>query len=126
MYSPSDTPALLKATLAFNKKNTDPKAQIITTLSGAVTGSSALILFFHDGPKRPSSFAPFDNIKPLVSTIKQQAFSAFVSGIPSTIIEVANQRGTFNSLNTKTLTAGFLAAVKNQSDVSFNISLYVY
>lgn len=112
-YGPESTQAVLHATQAFYNSNTDPKAQIITTIDGGAQGTTALVLFFYDGPMRPTSFSPFNSITPLLSTVQSQTFSSFISSIPSTL--APNIRGTFNTISTSKLTPSFLAAVYNES-----------
>lgn len=110
----------MNATRSFYSKNTDSRAQIITTLSsGSRLDTSALVIFYYDGAVRPASFAPFDDIAPLVNEVKAQSFSSFVASIPSKLAEVANFRGAFNTMCTSKLTLEFLKAVKNETDVSF-------
>lgn len=116
VYGIPDVPAILSATADFFDSNTDPKAQIITTLSGAATGTTALVLFFYDGPSRPPIFEPFDQFVPVLTTIQTKTFSSFVSEFQSGL--VTNARGTFNTVSTSKLTPNFLAAVRNQTDVS--------
>lgn len=133
IYTPDETPAVLNATETFYKTNTNPKAQIITTVSGSLIGTSALVIFFYDGPTAPASFAPFEDIIPLtlLPNLRSQSFSSFVSGIPSKL--VVNPRGTFDTLSTSKLTTGFVEAVKSETDVScvhhrnrlFNGSLHI-
>ncbi|KAL9056195.1 MAG: hypothetical protein Q9162_003074 [Coniocarpon cinnabarinum] len=75
VYPARDTQALLQATADFNNNNKDPKAQIIHTLNGGLLGTTSLVLFFYDGPTAPSSFAPFDAIKPSIDLVKPQSFA---------------------------------------------------
>ena len=121
IYAPTSTSEIINATSAFYTDNNDSRAQIITTLSGSAVGTTALVLFFFDGPSRPASFAPFDGISPLVDEVKPQDFSSFVSSIPSNLAEVANFRGSFNTMCTLRLTPGFLEAVRNETDVSIDL-----
>lgn len=116
-YSPDETEAILNATATFYKDNKDPKAQIITTLSGSLLGTSALVIFFYDGPTPPSSFDPFESIIPLtvLQNVRTQSFSSFVSSIPSKL--TINPRGTFDTLSTSALTSAFVEAVKEEADV---------
>ncbi|EKG19765.1 hypothetical protein MPH_02911 [Macrophomina phaseolina MS6] len=115
IYGTTEVDKVLNATAIFDAENTDPKAQIITTLSGAVTGVTALVLFFYDGPDRPESFAPFDDLLITISTVKSQTFSDFVKGIPSEL--AINARGAFHTMSTSSLTPKFLDAVKNETEV---------
>ena len=116
-YSPDETEAILNATTQFYKTNQDPKAQIITTLSGSLLGTTALVIFFYDGPTSPPSFNTFDSILPLtlIPNLRTQTFSSFVSSIPSKL--VVNPRGTFDTVSTSSLTPGFVQAVKAEADV---------
>lgn len=115
-YGTEQIPAVLNATTAFFEQNTDPKAQIITTLQGSATGPTCLGLFFYDAPTKPSSFDLFDNIPTLTSTVGVQTFSSLVQNFPATL-EV-NVRGTFHTLSTTGLTLNFLNAVLNETNVS--------
>lgn len=121
---------MLNATNAFGEIDDDPKAQIITTLEGGTLGTTALVLFFYDGPTRPPSFAPFDDIPTELNLVSSQSFSDFVSIFQSGL--VTNPRGTFNTLSTTKLTPGFLSAVSNATDVSarsnsiFSLSIRVF
>ncbi|KAL1614040.1 hypothetical protein SLS56_012195 [Neofusicoccum ribis] len=114
LYGTYQIDAVLNATATFDADNTDPKAQIITTLQGASTGTTALVIFFYDGPEEPASFSTFDNLTATLNTVKSQTFSEFVQGFPSNII--VNARGTFHTLSTSKLTPAFLEAVKNETD----------
>lgn len=104
---------MLNATHTFFTKNTDPKAQIITTIEGGALGNSMIVLFFYDGTIQPSIFHAFDGISSLIDLRKNQTFGDFVNGVNSHLIH--NDRGTFNTLSTSRLTPGFLAAVKNET-----------
>ena len=118
MYTPDETEAVVNATTQFYQENTDPKAQIITTLSGdPLLGTSALVLFFYDGPTPSASFDAFESIVPLtlLPNVRTQTFSPFVAGIPSKL--TVNPRGTFDTLSTSSLTPSFIQAVKNEADV---------
>ena len=53
-----------------------------------------------------------------ITTVKARTFSNFISAAPAGIAAIQNNRGTFDSLSTSKLTTGFLAAVKNETDVS--------
>ena len=114
MYGADQTERVVDATAQFFEQNKDPKAQVITTLSGAVTGTSVLALFLYDDTPAPPAFTLFDGIPTILDTVKQQTFAEFVGGIPSQLQQ--NPRGTFNTLSTTALTPSFLAAVKNQTD----------
>jgi len=117
-YFPDETETILNATTKFYTENKDPKAQIITTLSGSLIGTTALVIFFYDGPTSPSSFDTFDSIVPLtlLSNLRTQSFSSFVSSIPSKL--AVNPRGTFDTVSTSALTAAFVQAVKDEADTN--------
>ncbi|OJD37898.1 fad-binding domain-containing protein [Diplodia corticola] len=114
IYGDDHIDAVIDATAQFDADNTDPKAQIITTLRGEPTGVVSLVLFFYDGPERPAAFASFDKIDSVISHVKTQSFADFVKGFPANYLPQA--RGTFHTLSTSKLTSGFLSAVKNESD----------
>ncbi|KAL1634460.1 hypothetical protein SLS58_010656 [Diplodia intermedia] len=114
IYAADQIPAVLNATSVFTSSNSDPKAQLITMLQGSPNGSTALVLFFYDGPTRPSSFAPFDDIPTVLNILQPQSFSSFVEMFPTDT--VANARGTFHTLSTSGLTIEFLAAVQNETE----------
>ncbi|KAL1642408.1 hypothetical protein SLS58_005482 [Diplodia intermedia] len=114
IYGDEETDAVLKATEQFDSQNVDPKAQIITTISGSTWGTTTMVLFFYDGPERPKAFAPFDNIASTISHTKAQSFVDFVKGFPANYLPQA--RGTFHTLSTSKLTPGFLNAVRNETD----------
>ncbi|KAF4306709.1 Vacuolar protein sorting-associated protein 35 [Botryosphaeria dothidea] len=105
---------VLNATASFDAENKDPRAQVITTLSGSAVGVTALVLFFYDGPEHHDSFAPFDDLEVAISTLRKQKFSDFVQSIPSRL--VLNVRGAFHTGVTSSLTPTFLEAVKNETD----------
>ncbi|KAF9639259.1 FAD linked oxidase [Lasiodiplodia theobromae] len=114
VYGSDEIDAVLNATAQFDAENTDPKAQIITTLRGEPVGMVSLVLFFYDGPESPPAFAPFENISSIISHTKTQSFNDFVKGFPANYMPQA--RGTFHTLSTSKLTPGFLAAVRNETD----------
>lgn len=117
LYGNDKLDAVLEATAKFDAESSDPKAQIITTLEGsALTGTTALVLFFYDGPTKPESFGLFDNITATLDTTRTQTFAEFVQGFPSNLI--TNARGTFHTFSTSKLTPGFVNAVRNETDVS--------
>ncbi|KAK7710735.1 hypothetical protein SLS64_005639 [Diaporthe eres] len=105
--------AVLNATQVFSDVNTDPKAQIITTINATPVGLAALVLFFYDGPDAGTAFEMFDGVDHTISLVRAQSFSTFVSTVDSSIS--LNPRGTFNTLPTTKTTPAFLAAVKNQA-----------
>jgi hypothetical protein len=116
-YSSDETEAILNATTKFYQENTDAKAQIITTLSGSLLGTTTLVLFFYDGPTPPASFDTFESIVPLtlLQNVRTQSFSSFVSSIPSKL--AINPLGTFDTVSTSSLTLAFVQAVKEEADV---------
>lgn len=116
IYGSDQVDAVLNATQVFSDVNTDPKAQIITTINATPVGLAALVLFFYDGPDAGTTFEMFDSVDYTISLVRAQTFSTFVSTIDSSI--ALNPRGTFNSLPTTKTTPAFLAAVKNQASVS--------
>ncbi|KKY29505.1 putative fad binding domain-containing protein [Diaporthe ampelina] len=113
IYGEDQIDAVLNATQVFSDVNTDPKAQIITTINATPVGLAALVLFFYDGPDAGTVFEMFDGVDHTISLVRTQAFSTFVSTVDSSI--ALNPRGTFNSLPTTRTTPAFLAAVKNQA-----------
>ncbi|KAG8161219.1 hypothetical protein KVR01_009483 [Diaporthe batatas] len=113
IYASDQVDALLNATQVFSDTNTDPKAQIITTINATPVGLSALVLFFYDGPDPGTAFEMFDEVDDTISFVRVQSFSTFVSSVDSAI--ALNPRGTFNSLPTTKTTPAFLAAIKNQA-----------
>lgn len=117
VYGSDQVDAVLNATQVFSDVNTDPKAQIITTINATPVGLAALVLFFYDGPDAGTVFEMFDGVDHTISLVKAQSFSTFVSTVDSSI--ALNPRGTFNSLPTTKTTPAFLAAVKNQASVSY-------
>ncbi|KAH8748651.1 hypothetical protein F5883DRAFT_238608 [Diaporthe sp. PMI_573] len=113
IYTSDQVDAVLNATQIFSDVNTDPKAQIITTINATPVGLAALVLFFYDGPDAGTSFEMFDGVDHTISLVRAQPFSSFVSTVDSSLS--SNPRGTFNSLPTTKTTPAFLAAVKNQA-----------
>ncbi|KAK3994292.1 bifunctional solanapyrone synthase [Cladorrhinum sp. PSN332] len=114
IYPSTSVGAVIAATQAFYNQSTDAKTQIITTLDGGPLGTTALVLFFHDGPTKPPVFDLFDGIVHLTSTTGQSSFTTLVTKFPAYIIR--NLRGRFATISTSALTPGFLAAIKNQTD----------
>jgi len=108
---------VLAATATFAAENKDPKAQIISTIQDIeAVGTVAAVTLFYDGPTKPSSFDVFDGIPSLLNSVQTQSFTAFIKSIPDT--PVPGLRGAFASFSTSELTPSFLAAVKNEFDVS--------
>ncbi|KAK4182739.1 hypothetical protein QBC35DRAFT_546045 [Podospora australis] len=114
IYPSTSVPALLNATKRFFYENTDPKASIITTLEGSAVGTTALVLFFYDGPEKPSSFDLFDGIPYLISSTSNKKWTSFLQSFPASL--KLNLRGTFATVSTSELTPRFLEAVKNETD----------
>jgi len=111
-------PALLNATAHLQAANpTNHKVAVITTLEGSVTGTSALLLFFHDGPERPALYDLFEDIPVLVKGVKKRSFAQLINSIPAPVSEYRNPRGAFHTISTSSLTQGFLDAVKAEADV---------
>ena len=113
-YDPTQASAVLDATATFYEQNTDPKAQLIMTIYGLPSGTFYLGQFFYDGPTRPESFAPFDDIPSLVSTVGPTTFAGLIQQFDSSL-EV-NPRGSFATISTSALTPNFVKAVNNESD----------
>ncbi|KAK3484765.1 hypothetical protein B0T13DRAFT_486087 [Neurospora crassa] len=117
IYPTSAVDQILNATSQFLYLNKDPRTQIITTLDGGPLGTTAEVLFFHDGPDKPASFELFDNIAPLVKTVSlSQSFVDFVQSIPAQVPELTNIRGAFITFATSELSQTFLEAVKQETD----------
>ncbi|KAK4164091.1 bifunctional solanapyrone synthase [Cladorrhinum sp. PSN259] len=114
IYPSTSVPQVLAATQAFYNTSTDPKTQIITTLDGGPLGTTAMVLFFHDGPTKPAVFDTFDGILHLSSSTGPSSFTTYITKFPSYIVR--NLRGRFATLSTSALTPGFMAAIKNQTD----------
>lgn len=113
IYGADAIPALLTATLEFQTQNTDPKAQLLTTLYGGVD-AGIIMLFFYDGPERPAAFDPFINVTgAIASTVKVQSYANFISAVPSELM--GGQRGAYHTLMTTSFTQNFLDAVYNES-----------
>lgn len=116
IYPSSSVPAVIAATRQFNDQNTDPKAQLITTLDGGPLGTTAMVLFFYDGPSKPDVFNLFNGIIHLTSNTGTSSFTSYIPKFPAYI--VTNLRGRFATISTSAFTSGYLAAIKNQTDVS--------
>lgn len=109
-------PALIRATNKFGGMSTDPRAQVILTLNtGPASPADAILLSLFNGPEADGikAFAPFDNIKPIISTVKEQSFKSFGSSTPSQV--QAGRRGAFHTMMTTKLTTAFMHAVYNES-----------
>ena len=118
IYPTSAVDKILNATSEFAYLNKDPRTQIITTLEGSPLGTTALVLFFHDGPEKPASFEVFDDIKPLIKAVKAQSFVSFVNTFPAQVRQLTNIRGGFISFSTTELSQTFLEAIREETDVS--------
>ncbi|CZS91406.1 hypothetical protein WAI453_011669 [Rhynchosporium graminicola] len=106
-------PELIKATAKFQNENTDPKAQLILTITGGLV-PGAILLLHYDGPNRPASFSAFESIGGLsISTVRTQSFASFTNSIPSKL--GAGHRGSFHTLMVTGLTENFIKAVYNES-----------
>ncbi|KAK3400816.1 hypothetical protein B0T20DRAFT_390681 [Sordaria brevicollis] len=116
IYPSNAVDDILNATSRFSYLNKDPRTQIITTLEGGPLGTTALVLFFHDGPEKPKSFEVFDDIKPLIKAVKSQSFVSFVQTFPAQIRELTNIRGGFITFSTSELSQTFLEAIKMEVD----------
>ncbi|EGO57248.1 hypothetical protein NEUTE1DRAFT_109527 [Neurospora tetrasperma FGSC 2508] len=116
IYPTTAVDQILNATSQFSYLNKDPRTQIITTLDGGPLGTTAEVLFFHDGPDKPASFELFDNITPLVKTVQSQSFVSFVQSIPAQVPELTNIRGAFITVATSELSQTFLEAVRQETD----------
>ena len=104
---------IINATATFSNTNTDPKAQVITSLSYLAGIPEAVLLSFYDGPTRPAAFAPFDNIQALSSDVSTRTFSSLAKSSPDEAS--ANTRGAFHTLSTTGYTLNFLNAVLNET-----------
>jgi hypothetical protein len=82
---------------------------MITTLEGSVLGTTALVLYFYDGPERPAAYEGFKDIEALIDATRTQTFVSFVKSFPSTI--VTNLRGAFATFSTSQITPKFVAAI---------------
>ena len=104
------TDALLSATAEFSATNTDPKAQIITTLGYLAGNPDNVLLTFYDGPNPGPSLAPFQNIPAVLSNVSTQPFSSLtqITGDPASI---GTTRGAFHTLSMTGLTLNFIKAV---------------
>lgn len=116
IYSSSTTDQVLAATQQFSESNTDPKAQLITTLDATALGAFVFVIFFYDGPDPGSVFSMFDSIDATVNLVTTQTFYSFILELNSAI--ATSPRGSFNTLPTTTTTLGFLNAISNQTTVN--------
>ncbi|KAL9088095.1 MAG: hypothetical protein Q9159_003293 [Coniocarpon cinnabarinum] len=115
VYGADQADKVLNATADFFTDNTDPKAQIISTIADGftgVTGTVVIALFFYDGPDEPDSFEPFDGIPALVDTVHTDSFAGLIGSSPAP----SAGRGAFHTFSTTGLTEGFLAAVRNETE----------
>lgn len=116
----SEIPALLNATAQFSATNTDPKAQVITTIDVLSSGPTGVLLLFYDGPNPPPEFAAFESIPAVFSDVSSRSFSSLASSSPDQT--TAGTRGAFHTLSTTGLTLGFLNAVYNESTFYGNLA----
>lgn len=93
---------------------------MITTLEGSPTGTTAIGIFFYDGPEKPAGFNVFDDITPLANMVRTQPFASFVQGIPAPISQLRNPRGGFITMSTSEISQKFVEAVKAEVDVSLS------
>lgn len=120
IYSTDYNDQIIAATQKFSEVNTDPKAQLITTLNTTPLGSLTFVIYFYDGPDPGNVFSMFDGIESTINLVSTQTFSSFVSLVDSNI--QTSPRGSFNTMPTTKLSAGFLAAVANQSQALSNVA----
>lgn len=114
IYAGDEVDKIINATAGFAATNRDPKATVITS----VLGKTATTQFFYDGPSKPASFAVFDGIDTLlVDTVKTQKFSEFVSSIPSSLRDVTNVRGTWETFSTTGASLTFMQALQKEGKV---------
>jgi len=117
MYGASQTDLILNATLQFHKNSRDPKSQIITHITSSPSGPTTLVLFFHDGPRKPTVFRHFDGIPSAPGMLRARLFVDFVKFFPAEMVKVSNLRGAFATMSTSKLTARFLEAIRNETAV---------
>jgi len=108
-------PKLINATQRFFDENTDPKAQIITTLDGSSLGVNGLALFFYDGPEKPASFDLFDGLLTTLDNTGRKSFKELIYSFPANL--VLNARGTFATFSTTVLTPRFQEAIRAEAAV---------
>lgn len=112
IHGPLSIAKLITATTLFQTTNTDPKAQVILTINGGLA-STAFVLFFYDGPQRPSAFQMYDDVPYIASTLKVQSHKDFTAATPSEL--AGGNRGAFHTLSTTSYTETFMTAVHNES-----------
>lgn len=108
-----DVPKLINATRRFSDENTDPKAQIITTLDGNLLGVSGMLLLSYDGPEKPAIFNLFDGLLTVLDNTGQKTFKELIYSFPSYL--AVNVRGRFATFSTTKLTARFLEALRAEA-----------
>lgn len=123
MYASLYVPKLLNVTEKFFYNNKNPKTGLITTINGDALGTSALVLFFHDGPEKPEIFDMFDGIPTLLDNVGTKSFMGLINSFPAYLVQ--NARGTFATVSTSELTARFLEAVEQEAKVCFNGWLFL-
>jgi hypothetical protein len=114
-YSASQVPAFLNATERFFYENEDPKAGLLTTLHGSALGTTALGLFFYDGPEKPEIFDMFDGLLATLDSTGRKPYRSLIGSFPAQLI--LNHRGTFATFSTTKLTARFMEAVRQEAEV---------
>ncbi|KAL6717473.1 hypothetical protein ACLMJK_005388 [Lecanora helva] len=114
VFPKSAIPALISATANFSATNTDPKAQIILTLSTLAGIPTPVLLTFYDGPTPGPSLSQFSQIKALFSDKKTRSFSSLAKSSPDQATQPS--RGAFHTLSTTGYTVPFLQAVQNETD----------
>jgi hypothetical protein len=115
MYPASQVPELLNATERFFYENEDPKAGLIVTLDGRALGTSALGLFFYDGPEKPEVFDMFDGFKTTLDNTGKKSYQDLIHSFPAEL--ALNPRGTFATFSTTELTGRFMEAVRQEAEV---------
>jgi hypothetical protein len=114
MYPASQVPELLNATERFFYENEDPKAGLIVTLDGRALGTSALGLFFYDGPEKPEVFDMFDGFKTTLDNTGKKSYQDLIHSFPAEL--ALNPRGTFATFSTTELTGRFMEAVRQEAE----------
>ncbi|KAH6839507.1 hypothetical protein B0I37DRAFT_408919 [Chaetomium sp. MPI-CAGE-AT-0009] len=113
-YPASQVSELLKLTERFFYENKDPKAGLITTLNGEALGTSAMGLFFYDGPDKPEIFDMFDGLLVTLDNTGTKPYKRLINSFPAQL--VLNARGTFATFSTTELTARFMEAVRQEAE----------
>lgn len=87
-------------------------------MEGSPIGTTAIGIFFYDGPEKPDGFKLFDGITPLADTVGRKPFAKFVAGIPAPLSQLRNPRGGFITMSTSEISQRFVEAVRAEVDVS--------